>query len=249
MSASGRTGFAGAAVGIDPAARSETQSSAMSERVMQRKLVWWWVLVGSIAVFSFAGQAASDDTPDREVFYRYETVAVGLILYLLLLSFALLIATGLNLREAFALRRPASWRRATAIMVGTFFAMWLAAGVLEQIFHAGEEQGLDPKRLSVDVLPAFLLNVVLAAVIVPIVEELLYRGIGFTLLVQFGDLAAIAVTAFAFALAHGIVEGIPVFFAIGAALAFVRSRTKSIYPSMLMHGTFNGIQVILGAAT
>ena len=223
--------------------------SAMSERVMQRKLLWWWVLVGAIAVFSFAGQAASDNGPDREVFYRYETVAVGVVLYLLLLSFALLIAAGLDVRDAFALRRPASWRRATVIAVGSFFAMWLAAGVLEQIFHAGEEQGLDPRQLSVDVLPAFLLNLVLAAVIVPVVEELLYRGIGFTLLVQFGDLAAIAVTAFAFALAHGIVDGIPVFFAIGAALAFVRSRTKSIYPCMLMHGAFNGIQVILGAAT
>jgi membrane protease YdiL (CAAX protease family) len=40
-----------------------------------------------------------------------------------------------------------------------------------------------------------------------------------------------------------------VFFVIGAALAFVRSRTESIYPAMLMHGTFNAIQLIGGAAT
>jgi membrane protease YdiL (CAAX protease family) len=221
----------------------------MSERTMQRKLIWWWVLVGSIAVFSFAGRAASDDAPDNEVFYRYDTVAVGLVLYLLLFSFALLIATGLDFREAFALRRPASWRRAALTALGAFVAMWVLAAVLEQLFHAGEEQGLDPKQLSTDLLPPFLLNLVLAAVIVPVVEELIYRGLGFTLLVQFGDLAAISMTAIAFALAHGIVEGIPVFFVIGAALAFVRSRTNSIYPSMIMHGTFNGIQVILGAAT
>ena len=221
----------------------------MSERTMQRKLIWWWVLVGSIAVFSFAGRAASDDAPDNEVFYRYDTVAVGLVLYLLLFSFALLIATGLDFREAFALRRPASWRRAALTALGAFVAMWVLAAVLEQLFHAGEEQGLDPKQLSTDLLPPFLLNLVLAAVIVPVVEELIYRGLGFMLLVQFGDLAAISMTAIAFALAHGIVEGIPVFFVIGAALAFVRSRTNSIYPSMIMHGTFNGIQVILGAAT
>jgi len=221
----------------------------MSERTMQRKLIWWWVLVGSIAVFSFAGRAASDDAPDNEVFYRYDTVAVGLVLYLLLFSFALLIATGLDFREAFALRPPASWRRAALTALGAFVAMWVLAAILEQLFHAGEEQGLDPKQLSTDLLPPFLLNLVLAAVIVPVVEELIYRGLGFTLLVQFGDLAAISMTAIAFALAHGIVEGIPVFFVIGAALAFVRSRTNSIYPSMIMHGTFNGIQVILGAAT
>ncbi len=35
--------------------------------------------------------------------------------------------------------------------------------------------------------------------------------------------------------------------AIGAALAFVRSRTGSIYPAMLMHGAFNGTQMLLGA--
>ncbi|HKF13678.1 MAG TPA: type II CAAX endopeptidase family protein [Gaiellaceae bacterium] len=221
----------------------------MNERVLQRKLVWWWVLVGAIAVFSFAGQATSDDAPNREAFYRYDTVVVGTILYLLLVSFALLIATGLNLRDAFALRRPASWRRAALIALGAFVTMWIVAGILEQIFHAGEEQGLDPRQLSVDVLPPFLLNLVLAAIFVPVVEELIYRGIGFTLLVQFGDLAAIALTAFMFALAHGILDGIPVFFVIGTALAFVRSRTKSIYPCMLMHGLFNGVQVILGAAT
>jgi uncharacterized protein len=221
----------------------------MSERAMQRRLIWWWVLVGSIAVFSFAGRAASDDAPDNEAFYRYDTVAVGLVLYLLLFSFALLIATGLDLREAFALRRPASWGRAALTALGAFVAMWVLAAILEQLFHAGEEQGLDPKQLSTDLLPPFLLNLVLAAVIVPVVEELIYRGLGFTLLAQFGDLAAIFMTAIAFALAHGIVEGIPVFFVIGAALAFVRSRTNSIYPSMIMHGTFNGIQVILAAAT
>jgi hypothetical protein len=219
------------------------------QHTLQRRLVYWWILVGSIAVLSFAGNAASDSEPDPNVFYRYETAALGVALYLLLLSIVLLIAAGLNVRDAFALRRPASWKRAALVSSSVFFGMWILAAVLEQILHAGEEQGLDPERLSVDKVPPFLLNVILAAVVVPVVEELIYRGLGFRLLVQFGDAAAIVVTAFAFALAHGIVDGIPVFFVIGASLAFVRSRTQSIYPSMLMHGFFNGIQLILGAAT
>jgi membrane protease YdiL (CAAX protease family) len=37
-----------------------------------------------------------------------------------------------------------------------------------------------------------------------------------------------------------------VFFIIGAGLALMRSRTKSIYPPMLMHAGFNGIGVIGG---
>jgi membrane protease YdiL (CAAX protease family) len=221
----------------------------MSEQRLQRKLIGWWVLVGSIAVLTFGGRAASDSEPARDTFYRYETAAFGVVLYLVLFSFALLIAAGLDLREAFALRRPASWGRAALVALGAFVGMWIIAAILEQIFHAGEEQGLDPERLTVDRIAPFVVNLALAAIIVPVVEELIYRGIGFTLLSQFGDIAAIVVTAIAFALAHGIVEGIPVFFVIGAALGFVRSRTGSIYPSMVMHGVFNGIQVVLGAAT
>ena len=225
----------------------------MSERglqqTLQRRLVYWWILVGSIAVLSFGGRAGSNNEPDPNIFYRYDTVVLGLILYLLLLGLVLIIATGLDLRETFALRRPASWKRAGLIALGAFVAMWIVAALLELAFHAGEEQGLDPDRLSMDKLAPFLLNVVLAALVVPVVEELIYRGLGFRLLVQFGDTAAIVVTALAFALAHGILDGIPVFFVIGSALAFVRSRTRSIYPSMLMHGLFNGVQVVLGAAS
>jgi membrane protease YdiL (CAAX protease family) len=224
-------------------------SEQVSHQSLQRRLLWWWVLVGSIAVLSFGGRAADDSAPVTDTFYRYDTFAFGVVLYLLLLSLVFLIAAGLDLRDAFALRRPASWRQAGLLAAGAFVTMWIVAVGLEQLFHAGEEQGLDPEQLAVDRLPPFLLNLVLAAVIVPIVEELIYRGIGFRLLVQFGEIAAIVVTSFAFALTHGIIEGIPVFFVIGAALGFVRSRTGSIYPSMLMHGVFNGLQMVLGAAT
>ena len=216
---------------------------------LQRRLVWWWVLVGSIAVLSFAGRASSETEPDPNVFYRYDTFLVGLVLYLLLLGLILLIATGLDVRRIFALRRPDSWTRAVLIAGASFVAMWIAAALLELAFHAGEEQGLDPDRLSVDKLAPFLLNVGLAAIVVPVIEELIYRGVGFTLLAQFGDVAAIVVTSLAFALAHGILDGLPVFFVIGAALATVRSRTQSIYPCMLMHGLFNAVQVVLGAAS
>ncbi len=120
------------------------------------------------------------------------------------------------------------------------------AAALEPVFGAGEEQGLDPTGWDPDRAGALALNFVLTAMVAPIVEELMFRGIGFFLLEQFGQAAAIVVTAIAFALTHGIVEGIPVFFVIGVGLAFMRSRTKSIYPPILMHAGFNGIGVIAG---
>jgi membrane protease YdiL (CAAX protease family) len=219
----------------------------MNEAGVQRRLAAWWLLVGSLAVLTFAGQAASDDEPAPDAFYQYDTFAIGVLYYAFLFVIGAAIGSGLGLREAFGLRRPDSWKRAVLIMLGAFVAMWVTAGILDAIFHAGEEQGLDPRRITGDDVPPFLVNLGLIAVIVPIVEELIYRGLGFRLLEQFGQWPAILVTALAFALAHGILEGIPVFFVIGVGLGFVRSRTGSIYPPIIMHGVFNGVQAILGA--
>jgi membrane protease YdiL (CAAX protease family) len=220
----------------------------MSEQRLQRKLVAWWALVGSLSVLLFVANESSDEPPDDDTLYQYETGLASIPYYLLLLGLVAWISGGLDRREAFGLRRPASWRRAAWLAVGVFVAMWVVAGVLDELLGAGEEQGLDPRQITTDDIPAFLLSALVLALIGPIVEELTFRGLGFHLLSQFGDWAAIVVTGLAFALAHGIVEGIPVFFVIGAALAFVRARTGSIYPAMVMHCVFNGIQLIVGAA-
>jgi membrane protease YdiL (CAAX protease family) len=211
----------------------------------QRRLIGWWALVGTLAVLGFAAQA-SDPEPVQDALYRYETAVVGAFFYALVLGIVLVISRGFDRREAFALRRPTSWRTAIWLSLGLLVALLVVAAVLEPIFGAGEEQGLDPTGWDPDRAPALALNFVLTAIIAPIVEELMFRGIGFFLLEQFGQLAAIVVTAIAFSLTHGIVEGIPVFFVIGVGLAFMRSRTKSIYPPVLMHAGFNGIGVIAG---
>jgi uncharacterized protein len=212
---------------------------------VQRRLVGWWALVGTLSVLAFAATASSSE-PVQDALYRYETAVVGLFFYLVILGVIALISSGFDRRVAFALRRPTSWGRAIAISLGLLVVLLAVAAALEPIFGAGEEQGLDPTGWDPDRAPAFVLNFVVTAIVAPIVEELMFRGIGFFLLEQFGQLAAIVVTAIAFALTHGIVEGLPVFFIIGAGLAFMRSRTKSIYPPVLMHAGFNGIGVIAG---
>jgi membrane protease YdiL (CAAX protease family) len=211
----------------------------------QRRLIAWWVLVGVLSVLAFSASAA-DPEPVQDALYRYETAIVGLLFYVLILGVILVIASGFDRREAFALRRPTSWGRAIAIALGLLVVLLAVAAALEPIFGAGEEQGLDPTGWDPDRAPAFVLNFVLTALVAPIVEELMFRGIGFFLLEQFGQAAAIVVTAIAFSLTHGIVEGIPVFFIIGVGLAFMRSQTKSLYPPVLMHAGFNGIGVIAG---
>jgi membrane protease YdiL (CAAX protease family) len=214
----------------------------------QRRLVGWWALVGTLAVLGFAANA-SDPEPVRDALYRYETAVVGFLFYLLIFGLTVAIAAGFDPREAFALRRPTSWGTALGLSLGLLVVLLIVAAALEPVFGAGEEQGLDPTGWDPDRAPALALNFVLTAAVAPIVEELLFRGLGFFLLEQFGDVAAIAVTGIAFALTHGIAAGLPVFFIIGVGLGFMRSRTKSLYPPLLMHAAFNGIGVIAGVST
>ena len=87
---------------------------------------------------------------------------------------------------------------------------------------------------------AFALNLFAFALVGPVVEELTFRGLGFYLLEPWGHTAAILVLGLAFGLWHGLVEALPVLVVFGLGLAYLRSRTGSIYPGMVLHALFNG---------
>ena len=87
------------------------------------------------------------------------------------------------------------------------------------------------------------------AVVAPIVEEIAYRGVGFSLLQRFGEWPAIVATALLFGLSHGLVEGLPVLTVFGIGIAWLRARTGSVFPGMLVHGTFNGLALVLAVTT
>jgi membrane protease YdiL (CAAX protease family) len=89
----------------------------------------------------------------------------------------------------------------------------------------------------------------LIAFVGPVVEELTFRGLGFTLLRQYGPGLAIATTGVLFALSHGLLALLPTAAAFGFGLAYLRSRTDSVYPGMLVHVLFNviGVLAIVGS--
>jgi membrane protease YdiL (CAAX protease family) len=88
-------------------------------------------------------------------------------------------------------------------------------------------------------------NFVVVALVAPFVEELTYRGLGFAAVRDaFGVGAAILVTAVAFGLAHGLVVALPVLTIFGAILAWLRFKTDSLYPSIMLHAVFNGAALI-----
>lgn len=218
---------------------------------MQRRLVGWWVLIGALTLLNFSARFSEDDSSSNtdNVLYRYDAAVFGFLFYALILGVVLVLASGFDPREALGLRRPRSWGSAVGIAFGSFVALLIVAAALEPVFGAGKAQGLDPTGWIPEKAPALFLNAIVVAIFGPIVEELLFRGIGFFLLLQFGSIAAIVVTAISFALTHGIAQGIPIFFIIGVGLALIRSRSASIYPAMILHICFNAFGIITGVFT
>ena len=165
----------------------------------------------------------------------------------ILLLFMLLIARGLPLRDAFALRRPASWPDAARIALAALAAIYLTSYVLElAIGHNVREQAV-PQFYDAARLVPFIANAVAIAVFVPIVEESMCRGIGFYLLAPWGRNAAIVGTAVAFALAHGAVLDLPWVLVTGLGLGYLRASTGSLYPCVALHATVNGVALLASA--
>jgi hypothetical protein len=73
--------------------------------------------------------------------------------------------------------------------------------------------------------------------------------VGYGLLERFGRTAAILLVGLAFGLVHGLIAGFPVIAVFGCGLAYLRSRTDSIYPCMLLHASFNAFGLIVGIAS
>jgi CAAX protease family protein len=188
------------------------------------------------------GSRISGGTPDRDVLYRYSTAVSAGLAYLVMLFFVVAIA-GFR-RDLLALRRPVSWRRAALLMVLVLVGIWISVAILDQFLHGGREQGLTPTGWEPSHAGAYTANFVVIAILAPVVEELLFRGLGFSLLAPFGVGVAIAVVGVTFALAHGLLQAFPELAVFGCALAWLRSRTDSVYPGMVVHGLFNGVALI-----
>lgn len=98
----------------------------------------------------------------------------------------------------------------------------------------------------------FYFNAMLVAIIVPVSEELLFRGFFYNMLKGFVNtkpaivLSALCFSLFHFDFAQSItnIELISVIFFLGLVLAWVYEREKSIWASIGLHATFNFISII-----
>jgi hypothetical protein len=212
---------------------------------VNRRLAWWSLLVAVLIAIAYADRVTSGK-PQRDVLYQYSTAIGSAVVYGLILLIVLAIA-GFD-RDVLALRAPRSWGRALGFALLLLVVVWFAVGALDQLLHGAREQGLTPTGWEPSHAGAYAANFVAVAGIAPFVEELTFRGLGFTLLRRYGTWPAILVVGITFGLAHGLVEALPELALFGCALAWLRARTDSVLPGMLLHATFNAISLVAAVA-
>lgn len=112
------------------------------------------------------------------------------------------------------------------------------------LFGPGGLKGITPAVI--------VLVIVVAAVVAPIVEEALFRGVLYQWLRgRIGVVPAVVLDGGLFASAHlvsgvaGLWKLLPMLFVMGCLLAIVFQRTRSLFASMLLHATNNALAVAL----
>ena len=208
----------------------------------------WLAFVLAFAALSY-GSRVSGGRPDANVLYRWTTFESFVVQYGLIALIVWGIAGLGNRRELFALRRPLSWRRAARIGLTIFVTIGVLSAILDPLLHPGREQGLTPKHWEGSHAVQYVANAVAIAVVAPIVEELTFRGLGFSVLRPYGEWTAIVLVGILFGAAHGLVQALPLLAALGSGLAYLRSRVDSVYPGMIVHGLFNAAALIVAVAT
>ncbi len=90
-----------------------------------------------------------------------------------------------------------------------------------------------------------VLNLILLAVLPAICEELVFRGIIFNGLKQYGNMKAVFLSATLFMLVHSSVEQTVYPFFVGIVLALLMLRTNNIIYPILLHFLNNAIVVVI----
>ena len=215
---------------------------------MSWRLGGWCALIVFMSTVAYASRFTSG-TPPNDVAYKWSSSILGLIQYGVILGILYLITLGLDRRSFLAFRRPTSWKRAAGIAVLILIAVFVVGGVVDQFGNPQKEQGLIPQNWDSSKIAPFAAFAFVVIVVAPIVEELQFRGVGYGLLERFGPTAAVLLVGLAFALVHGLIAGFPVILVFGTGLAYLRSRTDSIYPCVLLHASFNAFGLIVGVAS
>jgi len=113
---------------------------------------------------------------------------------------------------------------------------------------AVSQLGIEPQGMKqvIEILPGNLaLSLVLLAVLAPLVEELIFRGLLYGWVTgRWGSLAGLIVSSVAFAAAHYEPAHVVLVLPLGFFFGWLRRRTDSLLPSLFSHIVNNGFALV-----
>jgi membrane protease YdiL (CAAX protease family) len=140
---------------------------------------------------------------------------------------------------------PAPLARSAAFVVGGYLAFIIASFVWLSIIGQPNAKDTITQQLGAENSTAALIGVTfVVTVCAPLAEEFFFRGYFFGALRSHGFWFAAGFTGLAFGIVH--VFGSPIAFIVplailGAALCFIREKTGSLYPGIVLHCINNSV--------
>ena len=194
----------------------------------------WWSLVIFLVALPAIGFVVVRFLPDREML-----TVLGAFFLIGLLAVGVAVAPlGKAAFPALGLR-PANWKYPVFGALGT-----LALSV------AVSQIGIEPQGMKqvIEVVREpheLILSLLLLAVLAPIVEELVFRGLLYGWVAgRWGGTAGLVVSSLAFAAAHFEPAHIILVLPLGFLFGWLRRRTDSLLPSLFSHIVNNGFALL-----
>ncbi len=185
------------------------------------------------------GEAPAGQPPSDQALLLGSGVGAG---FAALVALVRAPASALGLRGA-----SAGWMVRALVALPVFLVLGQLWGLgLEQAGVSLEEQELVGLLRELSGTWAGALALAYALVGAPVFEELLFRGLGLAALrPRLGTAGAALLTALLFGVLHGAdPQAVPPLFALGLGLAWLRLRSGSLLPPLLLHAANNGIVVL-----
>lgn len=212
--------------------------------VPRRELGWLELAVGAVAyvalqlaMFLVVGLLSEGAPPSPVLVAVSAASAFG----------AVAIALSLRVRRVAAVGLVRTEPRRIVQGIGLGMLVWVLSRLLIVAYVAITGDSSDPQAaLTLFSGPvAAALVVAIGGLVVPLGEELLFRGLGYGVLRRLGRIAGVLLSAAIFALAHGLNVVFAAALALGVVNALLYERTGSIWPPAAAHATFNLISFVL----
>jgi membrane protease YdiL (CAAX protease family) len=139
------------------------------------------------------------------------------------------------------------WIATVAAIVLFYFCLGSIFGSVSEVAKQITAFATDAKRLQGQATPVWIIAIVRGCLIVPIFEEVFFRGVLLSwLCTRLNVHGAIFAMSALFALMHGSLIVAPYVFIFAAVAGYVRIRTASTFNTILMHSLNNVMLLYLG---